>query len=89
MEINAKMNLGAVSSPPPAARPVASANPADQADSFASSNALLQALKDTPDVRPDVVARGRAAVTDNGYPPSDVVSKLSSFLANKLQIGSD
>jgi hypothetical protein len=87
MEIDAKMNLGGVSNPTPAKRTSPAATPAQDTDgdSFASSDSLIAALKNAPDVRADAVARGRAAVATDGYPPPDVVKKLSNFLANKLQ----
>lgn len=87
MEINANSKVGAVSGPSQTNRsgPINPAPVDSDGDSFDSNNPLLNALNNTPDVRADVVARGRAAVASDGYPPPDVVKKLSNFLANKLQ----
>ncbi len=90
MEIDANMNLGPVSSPLPATtRSATGATPAADTDTLSGTNPLMSALQTAPDIRPDVVAKGRAAVSTDGYPPSDVLKKLSSFLAGKLQTGND
>jgi hypothetical protein len=86
MEIDANLNVGGLSNLPPAttrsSAPAEKSVPADV--SFANSSALIEALRNTPDVRPEAVARGQQAVSGDGYPPSSTIKTLSSFLAHKL-----
>jgi hypothetical protein len=89
MEIDGNMNLGPVSGPPPAARSVPAPGSTFESDSFVGSSDLAGALQNVPEVRADVVAQARAAVNTDGYPPPDVLKKLSSFLAGKLQSSMD
>ena len=88
MEIDANMKSGAASGLPAAARSATGTqSPVTESDSFASSSALEAALKNTPDVRPEAVANGRALVKKDGYPPEETLKKLSDFLATRLQSG--
>ena len=89
MEIDANMNWGSVGVVTPSKRSSAapSAQGATETDSFSSSSAL-NGLQSAPDVRSEAVARGRALVAQDGYPPADTVKKLSGFLADKLSNGS-
>lgn len=47
--------------------------------------ALLAMLENKPEVRPEVVARGRALAADSGYPPPDVISKLAGLVVGDGQ----
>jgi hypothetical protein len=86
MEIDSNMKWGAVSGLPPATNSGAAApQPPASADPFAKTDALEGALKNTPDVRDDAVANGRALVSDSGYPSDETVKKLSDFLADQFQ----
>lgn len=49
-----------------------------------NSNAVQQALENTPASRPDVVARARDLIADPNYPGSEVTSRVSQLLANKI-----
>jgi hypothetical protein len=53
--------------------------------SFDSSTALNRALSQTPDVRPDAVARARQLIADVNYPPAEAIRKISDLLAMKIQ----
>jgi hypothetical protein len=85
MEIDANINSGAVNGLPPSPRAGTGAKPVAASDSFTSSADLDAALKDSPDIRPDAVARGLALVSNPNYPSADEVKKLSGFLANQLK----
>jgi hypothetical protein len=88
MEIDANMKSGAVNGLPAAKRSAGGTPPTGtETGSFASSSALEGALNSTPDVRADAVARGRALVSKDGYPPEETIKKMSDFLASRLQDG--
>jgi len=89
MEIDANLNWGPVNNLSPVKRASTEAPPAVESDSFASTNALGEALNNTPDVRAAAVATGKALVSSGNYPSSETVKKLSNFLASRLQAGSD
>lgn len=42
--------------------------------------ALLTALENKPEVRPEVVARGRALAADPSYPSPDIINKLAGMI---------
>ncbi len=67
----AKAILAAASTTPAKA----SARPDRLATSGAS--VLSAALHDQPEIRPEVVARGRALAADPNYPPADVLLNIS------------
>ncbi len=69
------------------ARPVRRVNstPADSGD-FAEADALSQALKATPDVRPEAVEQARSLVSVPHYPPEEMIRRLSQLFA--LEFGS-
>lgn len=56
------------------------AAPGDAGD-FANADALRNALENTPDVRPEAVARARELVTSPHYPPEVMVRKLAQLFA--------
>jgi len=84
MKIDANMKSVAVNGLPPAPRVPSQATPAVESDAFASSTALVTALKNTSDSRPEAVARGLNLIKSGNYPSADAVKKLSSFLAGQL-----
>jgi len=43
--------------------------------------ALEQALRDAPKVRPEMVERGRALVSNVAYPPEEVLDRIATLLA--------
>lgn len=44
---------------------------------------LLAMLENKPDVRPEVVARGRALAANADYPPPDVINKLAGLVVGE------
>jgi hypothetical protein len=91
MEIDANLNTGPLNGLVPSARPLApGAQSIAGTDSFANSTAGLEdALQNTPEIRPEAVARGMQLASQDGYPSDDEIKSLSNFLANKLQSNSD
>jgi hypothetical protein len=89
MEIDANLNTGPVNGLTPTPRPSIGPGPAAETDSFTSSAALQNVLKNTTDVRADAVARGRALVSNDGYPSDEQLKTLSGFLADRLQSSQD
>ena len=51
---------------------------------FSSSQKLEQQLKSLPDVRPEVVHRGRELVSGMNYPPQEGIDGIAQLLAIKL-----
>jgi hypothetical protein len=51
-------------------------------DNLSSSNtdALRTALNNTPEVRPDVVARGKALAANSSYPPLEIINRLTEMI---------
>jgi len=66
---------GAKSAPTPKADP-------DVGDRLSSSNtsALREALQNTPEIRPEVVQRGKALAVDLNYPPREIIERLSKLI---------
>jgi hypothetical protein len=70
----------------PAKRPAAQ----DQ-DSVSTTNAtiLADALNSQPEVRPDVVARGRLLAADPNYPPAAVIKQVAGMIVNSPDLSED
>jgi len=43
---------------------------------------LRQALKNNPEVRPEVVARGKALAADPSYPSPEIMRRVSELIVN-------
>lgn len=74
---------------PPTARDPQSARPAFMAPrrdqiSLANHDQLQAALGRTPEIRPEVVARGRELAADPNYPPPEVIQNLSSIITRSI-----
>jgi hypothetical protein len=54
--------------------------------SQANSDALRQALSTTPEVRPDVVERGRKLVVDTNYPPRHIIEDLAKLMVESRDV---
>ena len=52
---------------------------------LAKTDALDAALKATPEVRADQVARARALIRDPGYPSAKVMDQVAEVLARRIQ----
>jgi hypothetical protein len=62
----------------PAARP---ASAESRSVDFSSSERLEENLRNLPEVRPEVVQRGRELVADVNYPPPEGIRRISQLLA--------
>ena len=52
--------------------------------SIGRTQALEQSLQETPQIRPEMVARANALVADENYPSDDLLNQLAGHLANNL-----
>lgn len=55
---------------------------ADSGDRLSSANteALREALNNSPEVRPEVVAKGKALAVDPNYPPREIIEGLAKLM---------
>jgi hypothetical protein len=55
---------------------------ADSGERLSSSNtqALREALNNTPEIRPEVVAKGKALAVDPNYPPREIIENLAKLM---------
>lgn len=60
-------------------------------DRLSSSGAdqLRELIAAEPEVRPEMVARGRALAADPGYPPSQVIDHLAALLVNSPDLANE
>ena len=87
MQISAaKTTMPSLPSDPSAPSSPASASPALSADPVALRKVatLLTMLENKPEIRAEVVARGRALASDPNYPPPDVISKLAGLVVGEI-----
>lgn len=84
MKINANTTPLGVEGLNPAKRPAPTAAPAGEADSFAGSTAVNNALEGLPESRPGAVERARQLINDPQYPGPDVLQKVSNLLAGQI-----
>ena len=63
----------------------------DNTDQFSAENtaALRVALNRTPEVRPEVVARGRALAADPSYPSAAILSKVGEAIIKSPDFSED
>lgn len=68
---------------PPANNGPATPAPAEKGDNLSSSQTkvLREALSSTPEVRPEVVERGRRLAVDPNYPPRELILRLAKLMA--------
>ena len=61
---------------------------ADTSDSLssASTQSLRDALAQTSEVRPQVVARGKALAVDPNYPPREIIESLARLMINSRDL---
>ena len=55
---------------------------ADSGERLSSANtqALREALNNSPEIRPEVVARGKALAVDPNYPPREIIEDLAKLM---------
>ena len=51
-----------------------------------NSEALKAALEKTPEVRPDVVARGQRLLVDLNYPPREIIESLAKLFTQSVDL---
>jgi hypothetical protein len=68
-------SIGGKPPPAPAQRP-----PETDRMSAASRESLQTALRQQPEVRPDVVSLGQKLAVDANYPPREIIQQLSKML---------
>ncbi len=80
----------------PRAEPVVQAQPKDhvrglEADRFAAkhSETLRAALAAQPEVRPEVVARGKALAADPNYPSTDILRSVAGLIVGSPDLSDD
>ena len=56
---------------------------------FKNAELLHQLLQETPDIRPEAVARGKALLADQSYPPKETLQRIAELLANNLRLADD
>ena len=49
-----------------------------------NSRALTQALRDTPEIRADIVRRATELLSEPAYPPPDTIRRISELLAIQM-----
>ncbi len=64
---------------------------ATSSDQFSAANsaALRSALASQPEIRPEVVARGRALAADPTYPSKDILSQVGQQILNSPDLSTD
>lgn len=67
------------STPPPAAE-------TGERLSSSNSQALRQALSQSPEVRPEVVEKGRHLAVDPNYPPRELILRLAEMMTNSADL---
>jgi hypothetical protein len=82
IETNSGVSRAAkIQAPTPARKTATEPNKVD----LAKADALDAALKATPDVRAEQVARAKALVRDPGYPSDKVVHRVAELLAKRIR----
>lgn len=86
MEINLNSNLDAVVRAAASGnKPRVQSTPPASDISFTQTDSLNEALKSTPEVRPEAVARGKELVSNSLYPPMETIRQISSLMAINLE----
>jgi hypothetical protein len=52
--------------------------------SRANSQALREALEQSPEIRPEVVERGRKLAVDPNYPPREIIMSLARLMSDSI-----
>ena len=85
MEVNPNAGTSPLQSVPGRTPATAPANPkVGDAASFQETDAVNGALLQTPEVRPEAVARAQALIADAQYPPLSTVHAISKLVAANL-----
>ncbi len=82
MQVNANSIRSTVANGITSETPKPPTQSASSAQSFEATATLNDALKNTPDVRRDEVERATRLVETGGYPPPELINRLSRLLAD-------
>ena len=74
--------LEATKRPPASSAAAQPPVPTSESLSTEQTEALRQALARTPEIRPEMVARGQALAADPGYPPPAIIRQISGLIVN-------
>ena len=74
-----RTDAAALSTAKQASTPKAEADSGERLSS-SSSQALREALNNSPEIRPEVVARGKALAVDANYPPREIIEGLAKLM---------
>jgi hypothetical protein len=82
-----EFNAGLTGSNPVSQSPVRRqpAPPTDNAMSFEYTQSLEQTVKETPTVRPEVVNRAAALLSDVNYPSDETLNRVATILAQNIK----
>jgi hypothetical protein len=85
MEIEFNPSLTVTNNPvsPSSVRPV-STQPGESAMPFENTQALEQTLKETSNVRPEVVTRAAALLSDPNWPSDESLNRVANVLAQNI-----
>jgi hypothetical protein len=86
MEIEFNPSLIATNNPVSTSivRPV-STQPGESSMPFEHTQALEQTLKETSNVRPEVVANAATLLSDANWPPDETLDRVANVLAQNIQ----
>jgi hypothetical protein len=89
VELNPGLNVNAGSSQPVARQNSIQTSdnniqPSDTTMSIGRTQALEQTLQETPQIRPEMVARANALVADDNYPSDETLNQMAGLLAGHL-----
>jgi len=80
------LRLGTFAPKSAQAKANAPVNTATDTLSASSQSTLKDILKSQPEVRPEVVARGKQLAVDGNYPPKEIVRRLSELLVSSADL---
>ena len=83
MQIDPTNHAGSVTGPTGWVAPPAGRLGSDAA-LFVGSQALDKLLQATPDVRPEMVVRGKQLLETTSYPPEETIQRISKLLASNI-----
>lgn len=87
MEIRLDSNLDQVRSQPLQPKRAAHTSPPSSIARFDHAVHLNEALRRTPEVRPEAVAKAKECLGDVAYPPPETIRRISVLLAMNVQDG--
>ena len=86
MEIEFNPSLTVTNNPvgPSSVRPV-STQPGESTMPFENTQALEQTLKETSNVRPEVISKAAALLSDPNWPSDEALNQVASTLAQNIK----